>query len=572
MKKLIIRTLISLSLVIVIITNCASFVMVSDFCRIDYSKISNKLAEKVYMTNEKVSTIVWLQSPDFSEERQELLITAQKFEMKSSDNKTQLDYLNALREKYIEKVGSIIASNNQKFINDYLKKESVSYCGHYLPIVVSDLSRNDILIISSISSVKYMDFFDEKNSLIQNTNSFDEEFPDLPISSVLDGTGVKIGMFDSGIPTSQSLSNYQLSDITLTSDNTYGTYNTTHSSFTTYIAHTYAPEAEFFFAGGDNEYSGFAEIAAFVEWMVEKNVNVLNVSLEIGDRCYSNTPTYSSISSLFDYVAFNYYVATVISSGNVRTDPITNITYVDPTFSAMSYNAITVGAMDYAYSDFPYYYWNDITLYYKGTTFASKPDICALGENGTSESAPRISGIAALMIQECPILIYDPESIKATLTASVDLSSSSYHFVPTNRTINGIDYMKMGAGLVNGANAITVLENNWGNSGSYSTATTKKTFNVTVPNSAVGKTMRVALAFSVPASHSNSTYSTSTMPDLDLYVSAPGYNLSFASNTSFNNVEIVEFTILSGGTHTIEIDQYSSSTEDCFYALAWFYQ
>lgn len=60
-----------------------------------------------------------------------------------------------------------------------------------------------------------------------------------------------------------------------------------------------------------------------------------------------------------------------------------------------------------------------------------------------------------------------------------------------------------------------------------------------------------------------------SLPNLDLFVYDASGNLVGSSITTYNNLEIVDFTAATSGNYTIRINRVSATGEEIYYGIAW---
>ena len=243
------------------------------------------------------------------------------------------------------------------------------------------------------------------------------------------GAGIKIGIIDEGIP--KSLASYGAGA------EAYGKTHHPHSEEVANVLSTVAGEASFYFAGKKD--SSFAEC---FDWLVkEKHVDVINHScgFKNGEKEGFGRYTYAS-SGYVDKRILDSGVPFVNSYGNEDTSPrICN--------PAQAINAISVGAVDSSLSwaglnsAGPIGEYRELldnpTVSAPGEAlfdFArQRDDISDLGDtktdmwlSGTSISAPIVTGIVALLIQEFPSLRGHAEAIQSILRVSSRAGVANY--------------------------------------------------------------------------------------------------------------------------------------------------
>lgn len=313
-----------------------------------------------------------------------------------------------------------------------------------------------------------------------------------------------------------------------------------------------------------------------LDWFVQQGVNIVNFSASTDPN-----NSYELISQLFDYYSYHCNITFCNGSGNFDTDGVGA--------TGMSYNVITVGNTNdkntNSISDDLLYPRTTINNEVdKGSSYvnllnpstASKPDICAPGTNiytteygsrtGTSASAPHIAGLAALLCEQNPSLLYSPAAIKAILTAGVYKSNHAY--VPSDRVLTtdpynpSASYIQYGSGIANGVGSASIIKNESFDFGFLMETTTDTTYSI---NCVAGDDVRVSLAFLMNL-YAPNDYS---LPNLNIYIYDPSGNFVGSSITSNNNLEIVDFTANTTGNYTVRIRRISSANEEVYFGIAW---
>lgn len=545
---------ISLILVITLIVNLTSM----SYNTVDMSKITNTLQEKMTDNTDKISVSIWCSDSDISAMQarvQTSVATLSKdSELRISSNALTNNILNSSKEikkNYRSSVSQVYKTDNEDFVSNYLNAQSVIYISRYAPMIIANLTNEEILTLTTISEVVSIDYYEESDFETANfdTSSESESINSLTTQlSNYTGVGVNIGVFDGGIPTEAETEGMNVID-------TLGDPQGTHAGFVASVLKEIAPDANYYFAGN----AAGVSYTEYIEWLLDQGVDIINTSLAYGGDGNSN---YGNFSKWIDHIAYNHYVLIVKSSG-----------YYDVvSCPGMAYNIMTVGQIKQINGE---YVWDSGSGYYQGSTYASKPDICALGTMGTSEAAPRVAATAALLIEADPMLSYSPELLKAIMAASVD-TTTSHHYVPTQRSTVVTSYQQVGAGLLSTANSIETATNNQTRCTSLTSTKTSQTYTFTIASEDVGSLVRVAMAYTVPVdasgSHGENEIEVYTIPNLDLYVYAPNNSVAnWISGTTNNNVEIVEFTPTVPGLYTIEVNTVTgtASTESIYFGVAW---
>jgi len=319
-----------------------------------------------------------------------------------------MDYRNQLSEYYLE-------FNYEMIENLGLADYDSYYASSYGPFVLykynslSDLLENDLTAIKESDSEDLLNVFVENENhydmATRNPNSFIQNYPfgealeDIGITSdtTYTGAGVKIGSIESGIP-----NNYV--NLSNTTYETHGTHQT-HHAFTTSSVYGgdsgIAPDAEIYFSALSNH--SFLEST---DWLISRGVNIINRSNG------ASTGRYSSADAYADYIVKEAKVTFINSAGNSGDTNSVGSPSVGLNVISVASNDVNLGISNFSSAG----------LTSPSNIRISKPTLTAPGGrisnvdnisgtlSGTSYSAPMVTGVTALLMEEFNDLKYNPEN------------------------------------------------------------------------------------------------------------------------------------------------------------------
>lgn len=523
------------------------------------SASSQKISDNEIITDDYVVTVEHTSIYDENDFEEDSMFadTHQHFHDTSNDNPD--DYIVSLREKQKD----FYINENEEFINSLnnnLNEAEISY-SHFAPFIQitfddyedyldSDLDVNELLTANNVKTVyvnngtEYVSNLVTRPSWWDFSNAYDYEtaLNDVGINSnKYEGSGIKIGVIEIGM-----INNY----FGLTSSNVVIDPN--HSTYYSDDAQKHAEVVSNIIAGsyGISENSKLyissigsnANQATFLydslNWQIgyPQSVNVINMSLG------SSNGTYTSRSKLLDFLTINTKTLFVVSSGNGGGNNSSN-------HISNGMNVVSVGSIN---KEGNLSFFSDAGQSSALSGVIRKPTIVAPGERlhnlgtisnrylenpsnyvhddtndghtGTSFSAPIVTGICALLMEEYSYLKLEPWTIHSILVSSA---------VPINGQTTIYDNLS-GFGLVNYDNARNICYNNnfvTITKSIYSSANSETFYGgyLTVP---AGRTVTLKSVIFMPQS---------SVPNLSTGSATPvysNYTISLVQSTSSSNLVV----------------------------------
>lgn len=297
-----------------------------------------------------------------------------------------------------------------------------------------------------------------------------------------------------------------------------------------------------------------SEYIRCTDWAIGQGATVINYSISL-----YVWGTLVALDHYTDYVVRHNYVTVVASAGNLGTLPDAYVTS-----PGLGFNVLSVGAFDDTGDATPFDPAWDNDFMWPGSSWKDpisdhndreKPDLAAPGanitstdmgngfktESGTSFAAPHVAGAAALLMQKKSVLTNWPEEVRAVLIAS------AIHNIEGDTRLSEYD----GAGGLDLASALSILDQNWSDHGTFSREQLPYSIHFVADT---GQRVRFAIAWdSDPAA--GPPWDPARDPlraDLDLIIYAGGS--PFISSASHDNsYEIVDFVAPFTGVYTAQI-------------------
>lgn len=491
-----------------------------------------------------------------------------------SETKTEKAKILEMQNNLIAKQREIISDaykvynyENLKKIN--LEKESVIYSSVFSPVIIANLTKEQIYDLTKaeyVVGLEYKDTNPPKPEQSYALSTIDGKY----VRDTLgyDGHNVKVGIFDGGKVKKVSA----LSNTSITNLNSSASYSSHATTIANIIAGSngFAPNAHIY-CNSSNTSSEEG-----LEQLISKNVVVINISLGYGRE---SGVYYTGFEKWIDHISSQHGITIVKSAGNGGTNSVI-------TSPGLAYNVITVGATNTKFTNTKSddYYCSYNSTANGGTSGCAKPDVIAPGEynniyndnfeitsgGGTSFAAPAVVGVIAQMIECRPTISTNPAIIKAVLTASTTrkLPLTSGGTVP--EAWAGNITAKEGAGEISARKAIYILSKGNYSTGTISSSTITKSFTVTSSDLYIRYGLSWLRKSTAGTDHTNTSSTATTHANLRLRLYDPNSTLLVTSNVTNSSVELAHINI-SGvyGTYKAKISRVDSGTNSVTYAVAW---
>lgn len=334
-------------------------------------------------------------------------------------------YRNNAKNYYLTQNTNIL---NQLDLSDY--NYDISYFSPYVEIIFDDLEdyeNNKDELISNLNCsnnvenviINYIDYDDAtiNDSDLSTNYPLSEAFEDIGVSDLTySGDGIRVGTIESGTP--NSTANLKSDKFTRLSST-----STPHSTWVTSIIggnSGIAEDVHLYCIGLRNN-----SFTACVNKLIDDcEVNIINMSCGMNQN-----GIYDKYCAYIDYIISTTGCTIIKSAGNNGDDT----SLVSSPGCGM--NVITVGSISANQNVSYFSSWDTNNSYlYKpdmvapGEYISNVPNISG-GNRGTSFSAPMVSGIVALLMEEFPVLKINPSLVKSALhNGCIQLSSQNLYF------------------------------------------------------------------------------------------------------------------------------------------------
>lgn len=510
------------------------------------------------------------------------------------------------RTKYSQK--------SSKITSDFkIDESSIVFKSSYAPVIVANLTVSEIEQLKTDSRIEEIGYYVPvvgydlsvtEDSSVDNLLAVEREASGISkTNDVLNLTGnnVKVGMLETGCPDTDNVS-INGANITVNDENTTSEHASNTARIIVGDSDGVAKNAQLYSVSNPEE---LAEANTFdytqFEWLLSQGVSVINLSynLRYTGQGYNLDYTYYFTEKWIDHLVSYHNVTVVVASGNEGDLPNSRIGS-----PGLAHNVITVGGYITNFTattsdDFiaPYSNWSNSGGGYYGI---EKPDVIMpsqvttidnigaslsnmtntndLVSNGTSWSAPMLTGSIALMLELKPSLSAYPQAIKAIVMASCHRKVASSPYDEPVETIDQGITERQGAGAPDVWTMACIISQ-----GTYGTdvlSGTQQTHRFVQPKYGATK-MNISMCWlreNTKINEGTSDQSLSVGPyiNLDLSVKYNGVEkatsakehssteMAYFSLGATNN--IYEFTVNRNSTYTDEVRYgYAYSTNDTYY-------
>lgn len=458
-----------------------------------------------------------------------------------------------------------VQKHNSEVLKTLPKDIEITFQSQYAPMIYASVTKAQIKELvenDKIDSVSILESKPMTNNTVTGLQTIGSTY--IKDTWGYNGNGIKIGQIENSLPNN---------GLSITVNNLYDTSpgtETSHANFVLGCIKTAAPQSTVY----STTASRTDDLVPAVEALTNTtDIDIINMSAGPD----SDAGYYSQITRYVDFICTNYTLSFITTSGNNIDENNSNSDFVNE--FGLAYNALTVGGFhdnvtstqsddyftDYAYS------------YLEAVGQKNVPEIMAPGggvyyggstSSGSSFAAPMVAGSFAQLGNIAPDLVNRSEVVKALAAAS------AYYKISGDTTWgnNHVEYNsawsdRQGAGKFNAKFAAQVLR-----AGRYAVYTNagsnfSRTISVNVTSSDL--VLRVALAWKQPVTTMSGS-NAGNLLDFDLVLKDPNGNVVARSNGSKNNVELIDYTVTSYGTYTIEITRFDTYGTTTDVAVAWY--
>ncbi len=548
-----------------------------------FTDVENEIFTKDATTNKEVvelEKIITMSEEEFLAEKAKVTSGQEEIGTVSADDEVfmlteeQQVQVDAFAEKKRSERSAEIAAkkqavqkHNSEVLKTLPKDIEIAFQSQYTPMIYASVTKAQIKELVENDKIDSI-YILEKEPLQSHTVTGLQTIGSTYIKNNwgYDGSDINIGQIEVSFPNndlSELVDNPE--DLNPSAD------DTSHANFVLGCLKTAAPQAKVY----STTATYGSAICGAVEALVESgNVDIINMSMGV-----DNYGVYSQNARYIDYLCTLFPISFVTTSGN-NIDNATD-TSTDDFVSdySLAYNALSVGGFhDNATSTQSDDYFTDYAYsYLEAVGQKNVPEIMAPGggvyyggstSSGSSFAAPMVAGSFAQLGN-----IYYPAAYRTELVKAL-AAASAYYKISGDTTWgnNQVEYNsawsdRQGAGKFNAKFAAQVLR-----AGRYAVYTNagsnfSRTISVNVTSSDL--VLRVALAWKQPVTTMSGS-SAGNLIDFDMVLKDPNGNVVARSNGSKNNMELIDYTVTSYGTYTIEITRFDTYGTTTDVAVAWY--
>ncbi len=546
-------------------------------------KFYGEIVPDLKVNNQEISRIAGTSkiTEDFltNEDIDSALVLNTKKEIIAEIQREMNEYISDKRNTYKDIIGNY---TSELLTSCSIDKDVIIFDSDYAEFFIAELNKNEIIKLSNSSCVETISCFIDYEQTCSTWSTIELVEADSTIGlgsgnyassngQLYDGTGVTIGIIEAALG-KYDPSNYNLSEACgskrLDFVPTPGASTASINSHATNVTSIICGKKTTI---GGRTYEGYAPNATVYQTAVSVQTDVLNAIDMFGDMGvnvinYSGGrdtgPGYSSYDKAVDILIGNLGITFVAASGN--TD---QMEYVASPSKA--YNAISVGNLETKNNNnfelTSPFCMRSSSVYQRSSTLATKPDVVAPGTNiflpnsdttasnkgsGTSYSAPVVTGIVAQLMTNSAVYKVNSNAVKNAIICGASNSQ-----ITGTTTSYGQLKNESGAGLVNAVDSVIPTVNKYYD---VITAGHENTEYETITDIYIkkGETIRIVLTYNkeedIPLT---SEYGNNL--DIRLAQTA-GFAIHAVSESTKDNVEIIEFRATSSGTYNLQLRMINS--------------
>lgn len=501
------------------------------------------------------------------------------------------EYLNLLMEKHLEMTETVRAEEEYKteqyleakreIVSDIhldmadsaierigIAEDKVCFKSQYAPMMICNLTADEIEVASQDENIQEIVEYEYVEGVPcavypEHMSSAKEALGIDKISNLgLTGDGVKIGFYELDHVAEEFAESEGLDYSKVTVVATRPKQNYSHATYCAAIAAGYngvAPDA-FIYSSTDYNDAYHNPWEDF-EKLISNGVSIINRSSGLPEDVFG----YSFSAKYIDSIISNTNVTVVCSTGNNYND---NMNY-----PASAYNCIAVNGFSYFnYADGKNTKENVLNNYtYKHGNGCFKPDVIAPSlNNGTSVSAPYITGMIALLFQYKPNLKTHPEAVKSILLASCHEKCVKYDndngVYNLNETMEQGLTDRQGAGIPNMYRMISIVaQHSYGYGSLNSGNNYQREVQILQPKYGASN-INVSMSY---LQTNVKLKDTSTCDDYDITLSNPSFSSDKSSANSNSSTEMIYTSLISDNNYKLTIKKYKGTMENVRYGYAW---